>query len=732
MMTRDHDISSAGPGTQQSSEHLGEAAYRAIFEKLDQGFCIVEVLFDDRQAPADCRFLDTNASFRRLTGLDDPIGRTTKALGHVRHWFDICGRVALTGEPFRFEDRAEAFGNRWYDIHMVRIGAARKRHVAIFLNDITAQKQAEDALKESELRARSLIEGISQALWETDADGVVVADSPSWRAYTGQTLEQWLRGGWINAIHPDDRAHVQHQWHETVIARRRLDTEFRLWHAASNDWRWTNVRAAPLTDEDGSIRKWVGVNIDIHERHLAEESLRKSEENLREFGKASQDILWIRDAETLQWVYLTPAFETIYGLARDEALSGDNFRSWLDLVHPDDRERVKRSVERIRGGEHLDFDYRICRPDGGVRWMQNSDFPIRDDAGHVALIGGIGHDMTELHEAELRLHTLIEGIPQLVWRAAGGGGWAWSSPQWTSFTGLSAEETLGAGWLLALHPDDRERAMHLWDAAIGSGHLEMEARICHAESQRYRWFQTRATPVRDEGGTIIEWLGTCTDIHDMRDLQEHQHVLVAELQHRTRNLMAVVRSMADKTARSSSDLPDFRLRFRDRLEALARVQGLLSRLTDHDRVTFDELIAAELTAMDGAAERVITEGPAGIRLRSSTVQTLAMALHELATNAMKYGALGQADGNLRITWSFEPCGAEGKPWLHIDWQESSVDMPLPGAAAQGTGQGRELIEQALPYQLKARTRYELTPDGVHCAISVPVSQTTGNGEMEDA
>lgn len=209
-----------------------------------------------------------------------------------------------------------------------------------------------------------------------------------------------------------------------------------------------------------------------------------------------------------------------------------------------------------------------------------------------------------------------------------------------------------------------------------------------------------------------------------RAMEEHQKVLISELQHRTMNLMGVVQSIADKTACSSTNLEDFRSRFSDRLQALARVQRLLSRLDDHDRVNFDELIDAELSAWSDGSERITFDGPAGVALRSSSVQTLAMALHELATNAIKYGALSQAEGRLTITWTFEPPEERGEPWLHIKWRESGVIMPPEGSVPQGTGQGRELIERALPYQFDAKTSYELGRDGICCTISIPVSKQT--------
>ncbi|HEU4652622.1 MAG TPA: PAS domain-containing protein, partial [Steroidobacteraceae bacterium] len=464
------------------------------------------------------------------------------------------------------------------------------------------------------------------------------------------------------------------------------------------------------------------------ERAQIRRRLEANEERLRQFGEASQDILWIRDAKDLQWEYLTPAFEHIYGVSRTQAMIGDNYRSWLDLVIDEDRDRARAAMDRVRAGEHVTFGYRIKRPsDGGIRWIRNTDFPITNESGVIAFIGGIDHDMTELRETELRLQTLMEGIPQLVWRAVDGGEWTWSSPQWTNYTGRSLKDSIGFGWLAALHPDDRDRAMQCWQNAMTAGSLEMEGRIYHAAEDEYRWFQTRATPVRSESGFIIEWLGTSTDVHQLRNMQDRQKILVAELQHRTRNLLGIVRAMAEKTLRSSVSLDDFRDHFRDRLDALARVQGLLSRLDERQRVTFDELIRTEIEAMTDATDRVTLQGPSDVPLRSSSVQTLAMAIHELATNAVKYGALSQPQGHLDVKWELQPRGQGGTPWLHVDWRERDVQIPVSIVAAR-TGDGRELIERALPYQLSAKTSYKIETDGVHCTISMPVS---GAGRERD-
>jgi len=207
--------------------------------------------------------------------------------------------------------------------------------------------------------------------------------------------------------------------------------------------------------------------------------------------------------------------------------------------------------------------------------------------------------------------------------------------------------------------------------------------------------------------------------------EERLAVVVAELQHRTRNLISVVGTIAKGTLRSSKTFDDFSTTFQDRLEVLGRAQGLLFRTHEGGRVTFDELINTELAAQCvrvGEHGAVTLDGPKDIPLRSRTVQSLAMALHELMTNAVKYGALKQPNAHLTVRWRQETLAESGKPWLHLDWKESGVEMPPLGAKRHGSGQGRELIERVLPYQFDAQTTFAMEADGVHCTISLPASE----------
>ncbi len=368
---------------------------------------------------------------------------------------------------------------------------------------------------------------------------------------------------------------------------------------------WTHEEVALVRET--AERTWSAV-----ERARAEAALRDSEERFRHFSDASTNVLWIRDAETLEMTFASPAFDKIYGISGPERGGDGRLRSWAQLIEPENRKTVLANFQRVRVGERVEQEFRIRRAsDGMMRWIHDTGFPLHDAAGNVRWIAGVGTDMTDVKEAT-----------------------------------------------------------------------------------------------------------------------DRQDVLVAELQHRTRNLIAVVGALCERTLKNAASLEDFRTRFRLRLSALSRVQALLSQLATGEKVTFKELLDSELGvygATDAMAHKFTLQRLADVPLRSGTVQTLALALHELATNAVKYGALAATDGHLFVSWRVAAPVEGDPPCLHVEWRETGVIMPEVGAPATGSGYGRELIERALPYQFGAKTTFELCADGVCCTITVPISQTVSNG-----
>ena len=473
--------------------------------------------------------------------------------------------------------------------------------------------------------------------------------------------------------------------------------------------QWT-TRDESLAQEVAE-RTWASV-----ERARAEAARRASEERLRQFGEASQDILWIRDAASLQWVYLTPAFETIYGVSRDEALAGDDYRRWQDLIVPEDRDHALASIARVRAGEWVTFEFRIRRPsDGAIRWLRDTDFPIGDDDGRITMIGGIGHDFTEVRDAELQLQALMEGIPQLVWRADEDGRWTWASPQWTAYTGQTSQDSQGWGWLDALHPDDREQARSAWRHALRSEGFETEHRLRDQHDGSYRWFRTRASPVRNEAGVITNWLGTSTDVEDLRALQDRQRVLLHELQHRVRNTLAVVRSIASSTGETSETVEDFASHFDGRLSALARTQMVLTR-SPGQGVNLEDMVREELLAQAAQEAQIDVEGPE-VSLSPKAAEVLTLSIHELVTNAVKYGALSAPAGYISVRW--ETFVRFGQKLVRLVWEESGVRVAT--TAPRREGFGTELIQSRVPYELKGSGVLHFRPGGVRCVIEFPLA-----------
>ncbi|MDQ0995221.1 PAS domain S-box-containing protein [Phyllobacterium ifriqiyense] len=360
------------------------------------------------------------------------------------------------------------------------------------------------------------------------------------------------------------------------------------------------------------------------------------------------------------------------------------------------------------------------RSDGSYLFASGLTMPLEDRSlGYVKIL----RDRTEHHQAEARLReneerfrVLATSIPQLVFRSRADGDRTWGSPQWVEFTGLGLKESVGYGWMDAIHPDDHELTHSAWRDAAASGNYYVEHRVRRHSDGEYRWHQTRARRVESDDIMNGDWVGTMTDVHDLRGLKDRQQVLMAELQHRTRNLLAVVQSIANQTLRTSTSLETFGSEYASRLRALGRVQGLLARAEKN--VDLRDVVNSELAAHVNSSEdpNIRIEGQS-VALPAASAQALGLALHELATNAVKHGALAQDGGKLDVVWRVLPDGRVTLEWIERDVNMQNVAQP------KRKGYGSELIERALPYQLNAETRLEFSPDGVRCAITVSADQS---------
>jgi PAS domain S-box-containing protein len=358
------------------------------------------------------------------------------------------------------------------------------------------------------------------------------------------------------------------------------------------------------------------------------------------------------------------------------------------------------------------------RKDDSLFWASGLMMPLRDGNGFVKITRDLTtqHQQTELlKESERRFRLLATSVPQLVFIANARGEWTWASPQWVRYSGLHLETSMGMRWLHAVHPEDREPTQAAWLSAHITGEYRVEHRLRQTDG-RYRWHQTLANRLGERLTMAPEWVGTMTEVHNLRGSHDRQKVLLAEMQHRTRNTLAVVQSIANRTIRSSETLDEFRDEFESRLAALSRVQVLVAH--GSQQADLRSIIEAELHGLGSEDYRSRTDidGPE-VLLGSVAAQSFALALHELVTNAVKYGALRQPGATLSIKWAFED--RNGETFVILHWRETGVTMTPNHPARKGFG--TELIERVLPYQLDAETSLRFEDDGVKCSIRMPAS-----------
>ena len=267
-----------------------EARYRMLFDSIAQGFCTIEMLFDDAGAPCDYRFVEVNASFTRQTGMHDAVGRTMRefAPDMEQTWFDTYGRVATTGVPEAFEAQARALG-RWYEVYAFRVGDPAQYRVGVLFNDISDRRRAELALRESELRLSTLVEGIPQLVWRARSGGDATWTSPQWRAFTGQSLEASCGQGWLDVVHPDDREASMQAWSRAPkIGLHSVDHRIR---RADGAWVWHSTRARPLRDSSGEIVEWLGTTTDIQRLMELQEDKNRLVAQLAEADRRKDEFL---------------------------------------------------------------------------------------------------------------------------------------------------------------------------------------------------------------------------------------------------------------------------------------------------------------------------------------------------------------------------------------------------------------------------------------------------------
>jgi two-component system CheB/CheR fusion protein len=260
----------------EAALRASDIRYRSLFDSIDEGFCIIEVLFDEKGKAADYRFEVANPSFEKHSGLHDVVGKRMRDLvpTHEEHWFQIFGQVATTGKAIRFTNEAKGL-HRWFDVFGFPADGGKRSTVAVLFTDITERKRLESALQASEAYFRELTQSLPLGVWTTLPGGQGDFINRYWLDYTGQRLEHSASSpdAWLDAVHPDDRERVREASLSSCRSGEGYFLEARIREVSSGNHRWFLKRSVPVRDAAGAVQKRIGICIDIDDLKHAQRIL---------------------------------------------------------------------------------------------------------------------------------------------------------------------------------------------------------------------------------------------------------------------------------------------------------------------------------------------------------------------------------------------------------------------------------------------------------------------------
>lgn len=374
--------------------HKSEQDFRRLFTSIDEGFCFVEVLFDDEDTPFNHRILQANPSFTRHSGITNPEGKTASELfpGVEQFWNDLYARVIHTGEPVRQEICSEAF-NRWFDVQVFRVGDAALHQVAVVFSDITPRKQAEIQLRSLKDQLELVLQASSEGFWDWDFTTNEIYFSPRWKemlGYGDQELDNTFEM-WDSVIFEADRIaalQLVEDYNSGQVDQFKTVQRFR--HKEGSTV-FVLSRAIHLKDADGQVVRMVGSHLDISDNKRQELALQESEARYRNIIETTLEGVWILDADS-KTTFVNQRMAEMLGYDIETM----QHQSFLDFMTPDDQVTAQDYFARRQEGIQEQHSFKFLRQDGSDLWTLISGTPIFDQEGVWQGVIGLLTDITPL------------------------------------------------------------------------------------------------------------------------------------------------------------------------------------------------------------------------------------------------------------------------------------------------------------------------------------------------
>ncbi|WP_420130358.1 PAS domain S-box protein [Longimicrobium sp.] len=423
-----------------------------------------------------------------------------------------------------FEDYSAALGI-WTEVHAYPSADG----LSIFFRDVTARRRAEEQLRESEERYRLLADLIPQYIWTTDAHGYHRYFNRRWYDFTGTTLEKTQGEGWLQYIHPDDRERTIERWQHSLRTGERYSIEYRFRNVDGN-YCWFWGQAAPQRDENGAIAGWFGTLTDISDRKRLDED---RERLLRTEREAREQVTTILESITdaffavnREWrfTYVNHEAERLLQRSREELLGRVVWNEFPEAVGATFEREYHRAVQEQTT---VQFEEYFAPLDA---WFDVRAYPTSDGLSvYFSNVTQRKQAEQALRESEERFRALGNSIPQLAWMADPDGWIFWYNERWHEYTGTTLDEMQGWGWRKVHHPAHVDRVVAGIRRSFETGEPWEDTFPLRSRTGEYRWFLSRAVPIRDDEGKVVRWFGTNTDVTaEIEASAEREELLRAE------------------------------------------------------------------------------------------------------------------------------------------------------------------------------------------------------------
>lgn len=480
--------------------------------------------------------------------------------------------------------------------------------------------------------------------------------------------------------------------------------------------RFVDLIYQPVRNPNGEIFGIFAQGSDVTDRILAEQALRRSEAQFRQFAQAMPNHVWTSAPDgTLDWFN-----QQVYAYAGLEEGSFDG-NQWTTIVHPDDLPNAQsRWVHALETKSVYETEFRLRRHDGVYHWHIARAVPIYDPSGALIQWIGTNTDIDDQKKVEQALRQSERRL-QLSQNAAGiaslevdiATGTIMGSERFWQLWGLPQAESVHISVLEQIVCPEHHNVRSTEETRRnGTSAPSVEYRIRRPDTGELRWLSRHVDFVHDGVGRPVKMFGVVKDITDRKESEARHQMLTHELEHRIKNILSMVGAIASQTMRNT-DLETARAVFGERLRALANAHDLLNK-TRWTNAMMREVIENTVAAFP--AGQITISGPP-LSINPKMALTLALVVNELGTNALKYGSLSAANGKADISWSLDRSHSGGAgEILTWRWQESGGPPVTPPSRR---GFGTMLVERVFGSDFGGTVRIDYAPDGVVCVLTAP-------------